>query len=341
MQPAASSILIVRPSALGDVARSVPVLASLRAAYPAARIDWLVRDSFAPIIAAHPGLSNVVPFPRKELSKWIRTFRWGKVREYFGSLRVPKYDLVFDCQGLARSALLARATGAKMRVGLRDARELGWLPLTHRVKTPRVIHTVDKMLALLEAVQIPVLKTADASRLYTSAADRAWLATESFAKHRYVVIAPTSAWLAKEWPAERFAEVAKHVASRGVAVLVVGGPSERGRIGPLIELSRRNPMVIDRVGLTTVGQLMAVIEGSIGVLSNDSASLHIGVGFFRPVVALFGPTDMRLAAPYGRTAVVLQHVKDGDEFYFRDDRSSGMIRRIEVGEVLEAVEKWL
>lgn len=317
----------------------MPVLASLRAAYPAARIDWLVRDSFAPIVSSHPGLTNVVPFPRKELSKWMRTFQFGKVREYLRTLRAPKYDLVFDCQGLARSALLARATGAKVRVGTRDARELGWMPMTHRVKTQKFTHTVEKMLALLEAVEIPVLRTAEASRLYTSKADRAWHANESFAKHRYVVIAPTSAWPAKEWPADRFAEVAKHIASRGVAVVIVGGPSERDRITPLIELSQRNPLVIDRVGRTSVGQLMAVIEGSIGVLSNDSASLHIGVGFQRPVVALFGPTDMRLAAPYGMTAVVLQHVHDGDEFYFRDDRSAGMIRRIEVAEVVEAIER--
>lgn len=317
----------------------MPVLASLRAAYPSARIDWLVRDSFAPIIAAHPGLSNVVPFPRKELSRWVRTLQWGKVKEYIKTLRAPRYDLVFDCQGLARSALLARATGAKIRVGTRDAREFGWVPMTHRVKTPKVFHTVDKMLALLEAVGIPALKTAEASQLYTSAADRAWLAKESFANHRYVVIAPTSAWPAKEWPADRFAEVAKYIASENVAVVIVGGPSERDRILPLIELSQRNPLVIDRVGKTTVGQLMGVIEGSIGVLSNDSASLHIGVGFQRPVVALFGPTDMRLAAPYGKTAIVLQHVRDGDEFYFRDDRSAGMIRRINTDEVVGAVDR--
>lgn len=331
--------MIVRPSALGDVARSVPVLASLRAAYPAARIDWLVRDSFASIIAAHPGLSNVVPFPRKELGKWIRTLQWGKVREYVRTLRASKYDLVFDCQGLARSALLARASGARVRVGHRDARELGWVPLTHRVKTPRVMHTVDKMLALLEAVDIPVLKTQEASRLYTSEADRERIASEAYTEQKYVVIAPTSAWAAKEWPADRFAAVAKHIASRGVAVVVVGGPNERDRIMPLLELSQREPLVIDRVGRTSVGQLMAIIESSVGVLSNDSASLHIGVGFEKPVVALFGPTDMRLAAPYGKTAVVLQHVQDGDEYYFRDGRSAGMIRRIEVGEVVGTIER--
>ena len=61
---APSRILVVRPSALGDVCRTVPVVASLRAAFPDARIDWVVQDSFAAAVAAHPAVDEVVAFPR-------------------------------------------------------------------------------------------------------------------------------------------------------------------------------------------------------------------------------------------------------------------------------------
>ncbi len=339
--PAPKSILIIRPSALGDVARSVPVLASLRAAYPTARIDWLVRDAFAPVIASHPALSNVVPFPRKELSQWFLRLQWGKIGAYLRSLREPAYDLVLDCQGLARSGWLAWATRAPRRIGSRDARELGWLPMTQRVRTPKVMHTVDKMLALVEAAGAPALKTTEACRLYSAPADRAWLAQQVFARHRYVVLAPTSAWPAKEWPAERFATLATHITGKSVAVVLVGAANERPRILPVLDIAQRNSLVIDRVGQTSVGQLMAIIEGSALVVANDSASLHIGMGFDRPLIALLGPTDPALACPYARLCDVVQHVQQEDEFYFRDDRSAAMIRRISVEEVIARADERL
>ena len=59
-------ILIVRPSALGDVCRTVPVLATLRRAWPQAAIDWVVQAEFAAAIESHPALNEAVPFPRQQ-----------------------------------------------------------------------------------------------------------------------------------------------------------------------------------------------------------------------------------------------------------------------------------
>ena len=336
--PAASRILIIRPSALGDVARSVPVLASLRAAYPQARIDWLVRDAFAPVLASHPALTNVVIFPRNDFSRWFKTLNFGALRSYLRTLAEPRYDLVFDCQGLARSGLLAWATKAPLRVGTRDARECAWLGYTHRVRTPKVIHTVDKALALLEHLHIPVQRNTAACRLYASQSARTWLATQPFGSDRYAVLSPTSAWPAKQWPADRFAALASHLTARGVTCVITGGGKERSQVQPLLELASRNPRVIDLMGATDVAQLMAVIERAVLVVANDSAALHMGVGFDRPCVGLLGPTDPRLACPYGREKDLLQHVQPGDEFYFRDNRSAGMMNRISVMEVVEACE---
>jgi heptosyltransferase-1/heptosyltransferase-2 len=155
------------------------------------------------------------------------------------------------------------------------------------------------------------------------------------------VLAPTSAWPAKEWPVDRFAALAQHLTSKGIAVVLVGAKHERDRVASLLDLAQRSPLVLDRVGATSVGQLMAIIEGSALVVANDSASLHIGVGFDRPLLALLGPTDPTLACPYGRLRDVVQHVRDGDEFYFRDDRSAGMIERITVEEVIARAEERL
>lgn len=333
--PPAQRVLIIRPSALGDVARSVPILASLRSAYPQSQIDWLVRDAFAPVLAAHPALSNVVIFPRNDFSAWCRSLRVGRVMDYLRTLRDRQYDLVFDCQGLARSGLFAWATRAPRRVGYADAREGGWLGLTDRVPLPKTMHTVDKALALLEHVGVPARRDREAVRLTTPASGRAWFDAQPFAKARYAVLAPTSAWPAKQWPADRFAQLATQLLALDLDIVITGAAREREQIAPLIDLAKTTPRVIDRVGATDVAGLMAILEHAALVVANDSASLHIALGFDRPVIALFGPTDPQLAAPYQRGDAIIQHVKPGDQFYFRDDRSKGMMERISVREVLE------
>src|SRR5690349_12966590 len=138
-------ILIVRPSALGDVCRTVPVLASLRRAFPKAAIDWVVQEEFIPAVAAHPAVSELISFPRSRFAHWWRSPGcWPEIWRWFRSIRRRKYDLVVDCQGLGRSGLITFESKARHRVGLRSAREMAWLAYNHRVASsgPATLHTV-------------------------------------------------------------------------------------------------------------------------------------------------------------------------------------------------------
>jgi ADP-heptose:LPS heptosyltransferase len=94
-----------------------------------------------------------------------------------------------------------------------------------------------------------------------------------------------------------------------------------------MELAAREPRVIDLVGKTTVGQLMALVQGASLVIANDSAALHMAVGFDRPSVGLFGPTRLELVGPYQKhaprsKAVVIQP---------RDARGFGWTTRMSAG----------
>lgn len=326
-------ILIIRPSALGDVCRSVPVLASLRAAYPNASIDWLVQDTFREAIASHPALNTAIPFPRREFGAWWRPGVIGAFRMWLRSLAAARYDLVLDCQGLARSGLFAWAARAPRRVGYADARELGWLGLTTRVRVPSSFHAVDRMLALVEGAGVEAVRD---MRLFAPPADREAVAHEALGTMRYAVIAPTSRWAGKQWPADRFAAVARELLSgRSVeAVVVVGSKTEREQIGPVLELAAADRRVIDLVGSTSIGRLMAVIERAALVVANDSAALHMAVGFDRPLVALYGPTRVDLVGPYGRADCVVQHVKPGERMDHKNAIAGrAMMERIQVEEV--------
>lgn len=303
-------MLIIRPSALGDVCRSVAVLASARRAWPGARIDWLVQRGYEDAIGAHPALTRVITFDRAAMrgGRWLwqakgRRSLWALL----GELRRTSYDLVLDCQGLLRSAVFARATGSRRRVGFADAREGGWLCLSERVRVPRAMHTVDRMLALFEACGVPAVRDL---RLYASEADRAWASTRWANGDRVVVVAPGSRWTGKRWPSDRYAEVCARLLGDGLCdrVAVVGSGEERSDASATLALAEDPGLrarIIDCVGATNVGQLMALIERSSLVIANDSAALHMAVGFDRPLVGIFGPTRVDLVGPYAREADVI------------------------------------
>lgn len=333
-------ILLIRPSALGDVCRSVPVLASLRAWRPQARIDWLVRDSFAEAVSAHPALSGVALFPRAALRRWWTSARGARsAAAFLSGLRRERYDFVLDCQGLARSGLFALATGGARRVGYADAREMGWLGLTERLRVDPGLHAVDRMLALVRAAGVPVVRD---MRLYAPAPAREAL-DERLRGRRYAVLAPTSVWPAKRWPIARFSALASALLEGGGVerVALVGGPGEREQCGEAIALAERDPRVVDLIGSTSVGGLMAVIERAALVVANDSAAVHMAVGFDRPLVALYGPTLVERVGPYGRDRDVIQRLREGDRIDHKNPSAVALMERIGVEEVVEAASERL
>lgn len=333
---APARILLIRPSALGDVCRSVPVLASLKHAWPDAEIDWLVQDSFVDAVRAHPMLRRAVPFPRRELGRALKQGRVGELRRWLSGLRRERYDLVVDAQGLFRSGFIARASGAPRRVGHRAARELAWLFYTDRERGSAPRHTVDRMLGLVAALGVEPVKD---MRLFAPAEDREAVVEDERSAGRFAVLAPTSRWAGKQWPAERFEAVARRLLDADAVdrVLVVGGPGERGQCGPLLARAAQDRRVVDLVGRTSVGRLMAIVERGAIVVGNDSAALHMAVGFDRPIVALFGPTRIDLVGPYGRAGDVLQAVEPGDRFDHKDARNGReMMERISTDSVVEA-----
>jgi len=359
-------IVIVRPSALGDICRSVPVLASVRAALPAAHIAWVVQDDFADAVTAHPALNEVIAFPRSRFGRWWKSpGRAGEVRRWFSDLRKRRFDVALDCQGLSRSGLITRATRAPLRIGLRSAREFAWLCYNRRVPEddqPLAVHTVDRMMSLLAPLGIAARHD---MRLYAPPAAQAWwdeyrARLGQAAGDAYAVIAPGSRWISKRWPIDRFADLVEPLLRRGFQrVLVIGSPAERDQARPLTErfgssacriengAAASNPSgasIIDLVGATSIGQTMALVAGAGLVIANDSAPLHMAVGFDRPCVALFGPTDPAAVGPYRRAECVVRafQPKADERINYKDDRlGDSLMRLISSAMALQAIDRVL
>jgi lipopolysaccharide heptosyltransferase I len=335
-------ILIVRPSALGDVCRTVPILATLRRAWPEAVIDWVVQADFAAAIACHPGLNEVIRFPRREFGRWWRNPSTAvALGRWLADLRRRRYDLVLDCQGLGRSGLFTWLTRAPRRVGHRSARELGWLGCNVRHSCPDALHTVERMMSLLTAEGLePVFDM----RLYAADDDLAWWDRyQDGAQGPYAVLAPTSRWPSKRWPQSNWISLIAPLGERGFKRLVlIGAPSERHQVAKIVG-DGTEPAIVDLVGRTDVGRILAVIAGAGLVIANDSAPLHVAVGFSRPCVGLYGPTDPARVGPWGVTDGVVRAKPVHDTTTNFKDRRIGdtLMRLIEPAAVLDSVDRVL
>ncbi len=352
LQQVPQRILLIRPSALGDVCRTVGVLASLRQAFPNAAIDWIVQDDFAPAVQAHPAVDEIIGFPRSHFTKLGKGP--GSLLAMLGwlrSLRKKHYDLVLDCQGLARSGMMTFVTGAKTRIGQRSAREFAWLAYNQRAPKDKSTllppHTVDQMFLLIEHLGIPVIRD---MRLFVEQTHASWWDQQrenlGIASGPYAVLAPTSRWLSKRWPIDRFAQLIEPLLQRGfTGVVVIGSPSEASQVQPLFSGhdGGRAPL-INLVGKTGIGQTMAVLAGAGIIIANDSAPLHIAVGFDRPCVGLFGPTEPAIVGPYQRNDAVVRgyHPGPGEKIHFKDAKlGDSLMRFISTATVIQAIDRQL
>ena len=336
-------ILLLRPSALGDVCRTVPVLASLRAHWPEAAIHWVVQTTFCPAVEAHPALSGVIPFPREAFrGGWRRPRKWMDMRRWLSSLGRGQWDLAIDCQGLARTGLMLRASKAQIRVGDRAAREGAWMACNRRVRVPVGTHEVDRMLLLAQAAgSEPVADTA----LYVPADGAAWWAEcrKALPEGPFAVLAVTSRWPSKAWPVSHWSDLAARIVKGGLAkwVALPGSRGESAAVAAAADAIRsRGIEVVDFSGRTDVGQLMALIEAAAFTVSNDSAALHMALGLGARCLGLYGPTDPAIVGPWNHAELAIRApLNEGECPAYRDRRiGDSIMRRLGVDPVMERVE---
>ena len=218
-------ILIIKPSSLGDIIHALPTLAALRARFPNAWIAWLVKPEWAEILEGNPLLNEVLAV-NLGVTQW-----WGVVQ----AVREKNFDLVVDLQGLFRSAFIAKLSGAPVVVGFAQGRECSpWL-YTHRVKLPiptgqswRLwnMHAVDRNLAVARFLGAECV----APQFWLPSHDDDRQAVDQWLKasgvndaDRLVAMAPLTRQSIKNWPLDRFVQVAQALIKNDrVKVVLIG-----------------------------------------------------------------------------------------------------------------------
>jgi lipopolysaccharide heptosyltransferase I len=340
-------ILIIKPSSLGDVIHALPVLRGLRRRFPAASIDWLIGSAFAPLLADHPDLTEIVLFDRRRLGRMGVSPRIAsEFVAFLRDLRARRYDLVIDLQGLFRSGFITRATGSPVRIGFRNAREGARLFYTHRIDTPTGdIHAVDKnylVAGILGFADVPISfdlpisvaaeAEADALLGVTSPPPRGGPRGGEDVRSRAssfpsaiagaqstIVFAPGARWETKRWLPERFAQLIDELASDGAAetyrCVLVGGREDQELCADISRRCLRAPLNL--CGRTSLPGLVAIIARADLVICHDSGASHIAAALNRPLVCITGPTNPRRTGPYGRQHDVLRLDLECSPCYFR------------------------
>ena len=282
------SLLVIKPSSLGDIVHGLQVVQTFAKERPDCRISWVVRERFAGLVQAAPFVHEVIIFRRRDGS---RAF-WRLLRQ----LRASRFDSVWDMQGLLRSSIMTAAARAPEKWGRPDAREGAGLFYNRRVDRP----AGEGPHHALEILQ-PFLRSAGiAPRLdfplqLKPGAKFPWQDFFVQDSRRTFVIFTDSRGVGKEWP--RFDELTELIFQSipdSRVAWCAGKPTQPGREPPAGRFLNLTGCPLD--------QMIELVRQPATFIGNDSGPMHLSAACGNRVLAIFGPTSPRRFGPFPLTA---------------------------------------
>jgi heptosyltransferase-2 len=267
-------ILIIQTAFLGDVVLATPLAETLHKAFPAAKIDFLVRKGSESLLRNHPFLNKVITWNKNE-NKYRNLFSLLlKIRKY-------KYNLVVNCQRFAASGLLAGFSGAEVITGFSKN---PFSFLFHH-KTAHVIengkHECDRNLELISFLPLEKIRK---PRLYPALSEN----NQFNLPEKYICMAPASVWFTKQLPAAKWIELGNKLA-KDVSIVLLGGMGDKHLCESIIS-GIKNHQVINLCGKPDLLQSAGIMKNASMNYVNDSAPLHLASAVNAPVTAFFCST---------------------------------------------------
>lgn len=315
------NILIVRLDEIGDMVTSLPAIALLRASHPTARITMWCKPLCKPLMEAVPEVDAVV-CSEEELRAGLKVSEYGKI------------DLWVELRGSWVSLRLAALLRPRYRVDRATVR-------LRNSKLPRHPHEVVTNCQVIAPV-IGDLPQGAVLHPKLHLQDAHIAAAEAFLRMRgirapFALLHPTANKPLKRWPIAQFAALAKELHSRGMAVVLVGTPSEQAALDELATLC---PLPThSTAGALSLPEFAALASKAALYVGNDSGPMHIAAAVGAPVVGLFGPAEPHVFAPKGPRAAYLQHLQPCcpcDQVHCVQGRSC--VELIQVNEVLKVAD---
>lgn len=286
-QSEVNSILIIKPSSLGDVVHTLPAVATIRDAFPSADITWVINPEWAPLLRGNQDINHVHIFPRGEFSGLGAS---TSLIPWLKQTRKLRPDLALDFQGLLRSALIGRISGAKRLIGMSDGREGSRLFYHKSAKVNRRDHAIERYLRLAEAAGA---KIGDALRSPIPSGDP----LPRFDDYPpFILLHPFARGRSKSLSNAVIEEICRAFAP--TRVVVVGRSSRK--IDPpanCVELTNQ----------TTLLQLVRLIRVARFIISVDSGPMHIAAAVTDRLLSIHTWTDPARVGPYNPDAWIWKH----------------------------------
>ena len=291
-------ILIVKLGSIGDIVHTLPSLAAIRRSCPGAEVSWAVERRAAEILRDNPLVDRLIELDTKALRRWssLSGETLLATRQQLHRLRASAFDVALDFQGLLKSAVVARLSGAPRVYGF--ARESLREPasrflLTRTVNVPPDTNVIRKNLALAAgALGITVPDDGDRFEFPIAVSPEQDGEAEdaaSLAGGKFAILNAGGGWPTKLWSAERFGALADALLARhDLRSLVTYGPGEREMAETVARASRAGAAL--PVSLSLKGFYALARRASLYV-GGDTGPTHLAVAAGAPVVALFGPTE--------------------------------------------------
>lgn len=304
-------ILIVKPSSLGDIIHTLPVVHALKRCFPTCRIGWIVHEAYADIPESDPAVDFIYPVnisstsdPRSGSLSYYHAFK-DTLRTLYAlrkEFSKQPYDMILDLQASFRSGLLGRANPGGTRIGFADAKELNPLFQNNRIRIPdSIVHAIDKNLLFCSHLHCSVEK--EDFRLHSSSVDDAgvdgFLASRQVAKDAEILyMNPAARWKTKFWFIERWAELGDRLMENKQFTVVLGGSKNDAPYLAEIQ-DKMNCIPVVTAGKLNLAETASLIRRSAAYVGLDSGPMHMAAMAGIPVVALFGPTHPERVGPYG------------------------------------------
>lgn len=295
-------ILIIQTAFLGDVILTTPLVSALKESYPASGIDFLTIPKSVDTLINNPKINKVIVFDKRGRDKGL-----SGLRRISAELREQAYDLCLTPHRSLRSAWLTRQTGADIRIGFD---RLAWKNgvLTDVVAYNHKLHEIERNLSLLKPLGLDF--SIRRPEIYPDENDHTIVENIFQENHldpgtRLFALAPGSVWPTKRWPAEYFMEIAENLINDGLRPLLIGGKED---LDICLKIVKKVPRTISLAGKLSLRQSALVLKSCLGLLTNDSAPLHLGLAAAIPVFAIFGATVPEFGfAPYTELDKIIEY----------------------------------
>jgi len=278
------SILIIKPSSLGDIVHTLPAVAAIRSAHPQAEVTWVINPEWTTLLRGNPDVDHVHIFPRGEFRGLSAP---GTMWPFLRKTRSLRPAVAFDFQGLFRSAMIGRVSRPGQFWGMSDGREGSRLFYQHVAQVDRNAHAVERYLKLAEDFGVPISKPLRFSLPTGDPLPR----FDSYPP--FVLLHPFARGSRKSMSTAVIEGFCR--ALDPIRVVIVGRSSRR------ISVSEN---CVNLANQTSLLQLIWLIRSARFVVSVDSGPMHIAAAVTSNLLSIHTWSDPRRVGPYNSRARV-------------------------------------